>query len=158
VILKGKIKRGPSQRSECMELNRKAAKVLPYVDDHFATHLSSPEALFALLAACRSPLVRHPGESRDPLQPYSSLTAIVSRTMERMTVEQIAEEALSLPSEARAQLADRLVESLDPAEDSYIRKLWSAEALRRRDEIRDGRVQAIPGEEVLARVRQAVRR
>jgi putative addiction module component (TIGR02574 family) len=79
-------------------------------------------------------------------------------TMERMTVEQIAEEALSLPSEARAQLADRLVESLDPAEDSYIRKLWAAEALRRRDEIRDGRVQAIPGEEVLARVRQAARR
>ena len=33
-----------------------------------------------------------------------------------MTVEQIAEEALSLPSEARALLADRLVESLDPAD------------------------------------------
>lgn len=31
-----------------------------------------------------------------------------------LTVEQIAEEALSLPSEARALLADRLVESLDP--------------------------------------------
>ena len=29
------------------------------------------------------------------------------------TVEQIAEEALSLPGEARALLADRLVESLD---------------------------------------------
>ena len=78
--------------------------------------------------------------------------------MERMTAEQIAEEALSLPTEARALLADRLVESLDPAEDGYIRKLWAAEAVRRRDEIRDGRVQAIPGEEALARVRQAVGR
>ena len=42
-----------------------------------------------------------------------------------MTVEQIAEEALGLPSEARALLADRLVESLDPAEDGQIRKLWA---------------------------------
>jgi hypothetical protein len=36
-----------------------------------------------------------------------------------MTVEQIVDEALGLPSEARALLADRLVESLDPAEDGY---------------------------------------
>ena len=32
-----------------------------------------------------------------------------------MTVEQIAEEALALPSESRALLADKLVESLDTA-------------------------------------------
>lgn len=42
-----------------------------------------------------------------------------------MTVEQIAEEALALPSEARALLADRLVESLDPAEDGLIRQVWN---------------------------------
>ena len=75
-----------------------------------------------------------------------------------MTVEQIAEEALALPSEARALLADRLVESLDPAEDGYLRKLWAAEALRRRDEVRSGRVQTIPSDEALARVRRAVAR
>jgi putative addiction module component (TIGR02574 family) len=75
-----------------------------------------------------------------------------------MTVEQIAEAALSLPSEARALLADRLVESLDPAEDGLARELWSAEAVRRRDEVRSGRVQTIPGEEALARVRGAVGR
>ena len=75
-----------------------------------------------------------------------------------MTVEQIAEEALSLPSEARALLADRLVESLDPAEDGAIRQLWAAEALRRRDEVRSGRVKTIPGDEALARVRRAVAR
>jgi len=33
-----------------------------------------------------------------------------------MTVEQIATEALSLPTEDRAALAERLVESLDAAE------------------------------------------
>ena len=69
-----------------------------------------------------------------------------------MTVEEIAEEALSLPSEARALLADRLVESLDPAEDTQMRELWAAEALRRRDDVRSGRVQSIPSEEALARV------
>ena len=70
-------------------------------------------------------------------------------------VEQITEEALALPSEARALLADRLVESLNPAEDGYIRQLWMKEALTRRDDIRSGRVQAIPDDEALARVRQA---
>jgi hypothetical protein len=73
-----------------------------------------------------------------------------------MTVEQIVDEALGLPSEARALLADRLVESLDPAEDGYVRQLWTAEAMRRRDEVRAGRVLAVPGEEGLAQVRRAV--
>ena len=49
------------------------------------------------------------------------------------TIEQIAEEALSLPGEARTLLADRLVESLDPLEDGYIRQLWVTEARTRRD-------------------------
>ncbi len=75
-----------------------------------------------------------------------------------MTVEQIAEEALALPSEARALLADRLAESLDPAEDGTVRQLWVAEALRRRDDVRSGRVKTIPGDEALARVRRAVAR
>ena len=75
-----------------------------------------------------------------------------------MTVEQIVDEALGLPSEARALLADRLVESLDPAEDGYVRQLWAAEAIRRRDEVRAGRVLAVAGEEGLAQVRRAVAR
>ncbi len=73
-----------------------------------------------------------------------------------MTVEQIVDEALGLPSEARALLADRLVESLDPAEDGYLHQLWVAEALRRRNEVRAGRVLAVSGEEGLAQVRRAV--
>jgi len=76
----------------------------------------------------------------------------------RLTVEQIAEEALSLPSDARALLADRLVESLDPAEDEEIRQLWINEACRRRDDVRSGRVKAIPGDVALAQVRQAIKK
>ncbi|MEW6415307.1 MAG: addiction module protein [Pseudomonadota bacterium] len=76
----------------------------------------------------------------------------------RLTIEQIAEEALSLPSEARALLADRLVESLDPLEDGYIRQLWIAEARTRRDDVRTGLVKAVPGQEALDRVRKSVTR
>jgi len=70
----------------------------------------------------------------------------------------MAEEALALPSEARALLADRLVESLDPAEDGQIRQLWAAEARRRLEDVRSGRVKTIPGDEVLAQVKRAVAR
>jgi len=75
-----------------------------------------------------------------------------------MTVEQIAEAAMALSSEERAKLADRLVESLEPAADEIHRKLWVAEATRRLDDTRSGRVQAIPGDEALLRVRKAVGR
>ena len=75
-----------------------------------------------------------------------------------MTADQIEKEALSLPSEERARLADRLVESLDAAGTSRIDQLWAAEAKRRRDEVREGKVKTIPGEEGLARVRRSVGR
>ncbi len=75
-----------------------------------------------------------------------------------MTVEEIASAALSLPSDARALLADRLVESLDPAENDVVRQLWASEAKRRLDEVRSGHAQTIRGDEALARVRSAVAR
>lgn len=75
-----------------------------------------------------------------------------------LTIEQLAKEALALPSEARALLADRLVESLDPAEDGYIQQLWADEARRRRDDVRAGRVKTIPGDEALQRVRRTFTR
>ena len=76
----------------------------------------------------------------------------------QITVEQIAEEALALPSEARALLADRLVESLDPAEDGYIHQLWVKEARRRVDEVRSGSATPIPGDAVFAQVSAAIKR
>ena len=75
-----------------------------------------------------------------------------------LNVEQIMEEALSLPSEARALLADRLVESLDPAEDGAVHRLWAAEAQRRLQEVRSGQVETIPGPEALERVRRSLAR
>ena len=73
-------------------------------------------------------------------------------------VEQITEVALALPSEARALLADRLVESLDPITDDAIRDLWSEEALRRLEEVRSGKVESIPGDVALARIRSLTKK
>jgi hypothetical protein len=75
-----------------------------------------------------------------------------------ITVEQLTEAALSLPTDARALLADRLVESLDPAQDRKIQALWAAEAARRRDEVRSGVVEPVAGPEALARVRRIITR
>jgi hypothetical protein len=72
------------------------------------------------------------------------------------SIEQLTEELLSLPSGSRALLADKLVESLEFDTDSVIEAVWVTEAKRRRDEVRNGSVQTIPGEEALAQVRQLV--
>ena len=74
------------------------------------------------------------------------------------TVEQLAEQAMNLPTESRARLADLLVESLDEESLGRIDRLWATEALRRRDEVRAGCVQTIPGDEALRKVRDTARR
>ncbi|HEV7796890.1 MAG TPA: addiction module protein [Pyrinomonadaceae bacterium] len=62
-----------------------------------------------------------------------------------LTLEQLTAEAMQLPVESRALLADKLVESLDFVELDEIQRLWAAEAIRRRDEIRSSRVKSLPG-------------
>lgn len=73
-------------------------------------------------------------------------------------IEQIAEQAMKLPGESRAQLADLLVESLDAEALGRIDQLWLTEAKRRRDDVRAGRVKTIPGDEARRRVRSAIKR
>ena len=73
-------------------------------------------------------------------------------------IEQIVEQALKLPSESRAKLADLLVESLSADKLGGIDRAWVAEAKRRRDEVRAGRVKTIPGEQGRRKVRDALRR
>ena len=73
-------------------------------------------------------------------------------------VEQLAEQAMNLPGESRARLADLLVESLDADTLTEIDQLWLSEAKRRRDEVRAGKVQTIPGDQALQRVRDSLRR
>jgi putative addiction module component (TIGR02574 family) len=68
-----------------------------------------------------------------------------------MTIEQLKSEALKLPHHERARLAQELIESLD--EDSEIERAWYKEAERRLLEIREGRVETVSGEDVLASAR-----
>jgi Putative addiction module component len=70
------------------------------------------------------------------------------------SIEQLTEEILSLPSASRALLAEKLVESLEFDTDPTNQELWNTEAKRRRDEVRNGSVQPIPGDEALAQVRR----
>jgi hypothetical protein len=70
------------------------------------------------------------------------------------SIELITEEILSLSSISRGLLAEKLVESLEFDIDLTIQATWSAEAKKRRDEVRDGLVQTVEGEDTLDRVRQ----
>ncbi|HEU4797100.1 MAG TPA: addiction module protein [Pyrinomonadaceae bacterium] len=71
--------------------------------------------------------------------------------------EQLAEQAMSLPSESRARLADLLVESLEGDDLGQTEQLWITEAKRRRDDVRTGRVATISGAEALREVRDSLR-
>lgn len=75
-----------------------------------------------------------------------------------LNVDQLAAKAMQLPMGERAILVDKLVESLDITEPSDLQRLWAAEALRRRDEIRSGRVKTIDGDAVMAEARRSVGR
>lgn len=63
-----------------------------------------------------------------------------------LSLEQLIEEALALPSESRALLAEKLVESLEFDVYETIQMLWATEAKKRRNEIRTGKIQPIPRE------------
>lgn len=68
--------------------------------------------------------------------------------------DQLTQEALSLPITSRALLAEKLIESFEFDTNPATQAAWATEAKRRRDEIRSGAVEPIPGEEALAQVRQ----
>jgi len=66
--------------------------------------------------------------------------------------------ALALPPGARAMLAEHLLESLDAEDQEKIDALWADEAERRDRELEDGTVAAIPGAEVMNRLRSRYKR
>ncbi|MGH7979138.1 MAG: addiction module protein [Limisphaerales bacterium] len=74
-----------------------------------------------------------------------------------MTLDQIVEETRHWPPEKVGELVERLSEDLHTS-DPEIEAAWQTEIARRVEEIQSGKVQGIPGEEVLARVRKIVGR
>ena len=65
-------------------------------------------------------------------------------------VSEVLEKALTLSTQERGLIIDRLIESLDegPAEGG-VEAAWADEIKSRVDDIRSGRVEMIPGEQVL---------
>jgi len=73
------------------------------------------------------------------------------------TEEELLEQAMRLPKDARARLADRLVQSLGTTEFTDIERAWLEVAKRRLEEVLDGRVKPIPAEVALQQVRSVLR-
>ena len=69
------------------------------------------------------------------------------------TSEEIFRDAMALPPETRAELTERLVESLAQDVSPEISSAQLAEVRRRIAQVESGEVELIPGDEALARVR-----
>ena len=65
-----------------------------------------------------------------------------------MSTGAIEKEALALPLEDRARLAEKLLESLDKEISSPLSEAREEEIERRREEVKQGKVQPVAGEEV----------
>ena len=70
-----------------------------------------------------------------------------------MNTGELIEEAISLPVEERALIADSLLRSLNRPE-SEVDQQWGLEAQRRLAELRSGNVKAIPGQRVFEMIRE----
>jgi putative addiction module component (TIGR02574 family) len=73
-----------------------------------------------------------------------------------MTVEQIVAEARQLPRAQKSELFDLLLVESFAQPDPEIDAAWRVETRRRIAEIESGKVQGIPGEQVMAELRQIV--
>ncbi len=67
--------------------------------------------------------------------------------------KEVLEEALSLPPDERAELAERLLTSLDASHDGRIDELWAQEAEGRLDAFERGEIKALPAKEVFDTIR-----
>ena len=71
---------------------------------------------------------------------------------------EILHEALGLPPEARAALADSLLGSLDTEVDSEAEQAWREEIERRAAALDEGRARLVPWEEVRGRLGSRLQR
>ena len=63
-------------------------------------------------------------------------------------------QVLSLGPTERAHLLERLIDSFEP--ESKVRDAWIAEARRRHEEVKSGKVALVPGAEAVARIRARI--
>lgn len=68
-----------------------------------------------------------------------------------MEIKKIIEEVISLPVEERALIADSILRSLNPVE-SEIDKKWIKIAKDRLNDLKSGKIKAVPGDEVFNKI------
>lgn len=66
--------------------------------------------------------------------------------------DELISEAISLPADIRALIVNKLLESLNPTTKESD-EIWVAEAEKRVEAIKTGKVKTIPGEEVFKEIR-----
>jgi putative addiction module component (TIGR02574 family) len=71
-----------------------------------------------------------------------------------MSTDEVVAAALKLDHRSRAEVARRLLESLDELSEAEVDQLWNEEVDRRIRAMREGKTKGIPGEEVFARGRE----
>ena len=74
-----------------------------------------------------------------------------------MSSDEILTAALALPLDARAKLAQDLIQSLDEPADVDLEAAWLGEVTRRASEIADGSVQAVDWEIARERIARRLR-
>ncbi|PWN07071.1 addiction module protein [Rhodohalobacter mucosus] len=72
--------------------------------------------------------------------------------------KEIEHSALELDKKRRAELAKRLIKSLDEEIDSDIEQSWIDEVTRRKEEIKSGKVSPLLGEEVHKEARKILKK
>jgi putative addiction module component (TIGR02574 family) len=73
-----------------------------------------------------------------------------------ITLEQIVEETSQLPADVVAGLVDRILLAWHGGIEPDVEAAWKTEVHRRVEEIETGKVQGIPAEESLARIRTII--
>ena len=73
-------------------------------------------------------------------------------------LDQLAADAMKLPLRDRVQLAQRLVATLDDEVEAGAEELWLAEAERRLEELRSGKVEGIDSDEAFRSAHEALKR
>jgi len=71
-----------------------------------------------------------------------------------ITLDEIVEETRQLPPDVVAELVDRILLARHGGIEPNVEAAWKTEVHRRINEIKSGKVQGIPVEESLARVRK----
>lgn len=74
-----------------------------------------------------------------------------------MDFQKLEDEVMHLPIKQRVHLMQRLLSSLEAPSSEELRAEWLEEARRRAEELDSGSVQAVPGEDVLAKARALIK-